>query len=182
MKAKPISSKVITTVGILTLLLLGATGGFLYLIHAKSNRVIELHQLLNDEINLNASLDASKQVIKETEKERDIINGYFVKESNVVGFLEFLENIGHTVGANIKITTVTTEKPVNENDKQKLALSIDMRGTWTSVLRYIKLLEAVPYNVEVEEVNINSLGVGELPDNSKPEWSGTIRIKVLMSV
>ncbi len=181
MKAKPISSKVIMTVAVIVFLLALVTTVFLHLINNKKARVVELHQILNDEINLNASLDASKQVIKDTEIERGVINSYFVEKKNIVGFLEFLENIGRDIGVSVHISTIETEKVVNEGDKPNLGLIINVKGDWTGVLRYIKLLEAIPYKVKVGEVKISLIG-GDDSGKTKPQWEGSLNIKALMSL
>jgi len=83
------------------------------------------------------------------------LNSHFIKDDQVVDFIEFVERLGDSSGAT---TTIVSLKvlPISEEYKtvEKLMLEIEVGGRRENVSRFISLIENLPYGANIENVAI----------------------------
>lgn len=76
----------------------------------------------------------------------------FLKEENIVGFIENLENLGKDAGVSIELSSVRMD---DENIKEP-HFDLILRGSFNALFRYIVLLENLPYQIIFEKLNMSS--------------------------
>ena len=96
------------------------------------------------------------------EDELLIIEGAFLDQEEIVGFISDLEFIAKTTGNIFEITTVMSS-PVDEegNEEKFLSLNISLWGNFESLLLFLSNLEDSPYPpyrlLEIDRLSINRL-------------------------
>jgi hypothetical protein len=100
--------------------------------------------------------------IKSIEPAEEKIKEYFVERSNSVEFVEYLEGLAEKAG-------VVADPNINKVTGA-LQFNISYEGGFDDVLRYIALIESLPYNEVVESVYLEEI------DQEVGLWRGSMRI------
>lgn len=79
------------------------------------------------------------------------IGGYLVSTSEADRFVEYLEDMG--VSNNTTLSVKSVEIPKNE--KNKIALMIEMKGSFENITKIIALIENAPYNISINSLYLN---------------------------
>lgn len=114
------------------------------------------------------SLDSS---MKKIENEKVMLETHFAYSTNPVPFLDTLEAMAQSVGAESAVTAVDVSK-----DGQSLAVGLNVSGSFESFYKFLTLIENSAYNMEF--VSVDVVKDGDL-DSGASEWSATIRLKLL---
>ena len=120
-----------------------------------------------------------KQSLSETDARRATLDSYFVDPNNVVPFLETIEGYGKTAG----VTTTFSEVQLADKPTH-LTVTVDAHGSFTNIYRFVSMLEAAPYQMQVAEADIQAAAPpGSLnPQNTVPAittWDSAITLSVL---
>lgn len=113
------------------------------------------------------SLDAMLENIK---KETAALDEHFAQKSNVVPFLDSLEELGTEAGASSEVLSVETTP--NGSD---LLISLEAEGSFRAVYKFLQLLENSPYELEFLALDMGRSSGGD----STAEWEGFFKIKLL---
>jgi hypothetical protein len=101
------------------------------------------------------------------------LDSHFIKNPNVVPFLDLVESLGPKVGASTEVTQVDISK-----DGTSLTVGISADGSFESLYKFLKLLENSPFQLEVIAMNMQGNVTGG--DNLTPNvWAGTFKVKLL---
>lgn len=118
-------------------------------------------------------IDVLDNLLQETFVERGLLESHFAKSSDLVSFLDEIENLASSVGAQATISTV-------DPAKEEIDPAIGMRvvGPFDSIYRFMILLENHTYELEIisfsmQQVNNPSLGESALA------WNANFKIKLL---
>lgn len=107
--------------------------------------------------------------INEINKERDSFESHFARSSDVVPFLDTVEDLATKVSAKANISTVDiTDNPAG------LVIGVNATGTFDAVYKFMMLLENSPYELEIAAFDLRR----DLGD-STASWVVTLRVKVL---
>jgi hypothetical protein len=87
--------------------------------------------------------------LRSTAETRASLDGHFVTEGTVADFIERLEGLGAIAGVEASLTSV--EVPDNA---PILRASFKASGTFSGVYHFIALLEALPYELEIERLSL----------------------------
>jgi hypothetical protein len=101
------------------------------------------------------------------------LDSHFIKNPNVVPFLDLVESLGPKVNAETEVTQVDISK-----DGTSLTVGIRAEGSFESLYKFLKLLENSPFELEVLATSMQ----GNVPgsDPTVPNiWSGTFKVKLL---
>ncbi len=112
------------------------------------------------------------RAVKNIQKESEQIDSHFVRNSDVVPFLNTIESLAPKVGAQAETTSVDIS-----TDKSSLLVDIKVTGGFSSIYRFVKLLENSPYQLEFSNVDIYQKDV--IGSNKLPVWEAEISIKIL---
>lgn len=83
------------------------------------------------------------------------ISGYIVKTSDIVPFLEQLEKQGKAQGALVEVLSVQPEKSATT---RRITLSLNISGSFDSVVRTLGAIEYGPYDVFVTTTTLSGGG------------------------
>lgn len=132
------------------------------------------------------SVEASKRYemgfmtdsIKAIEKERLSLETHFARQSDVVPFLNTVEQLAREVGAKADITSVAVLA-----NNLGLVAEVKSVGSFASVYKFLLLLENSPYEIEFSSVGIENTKQAQSEKSSEGrEWRGDFKIKLLSFV
>lgn len=127
----------------------------------------------------------------DTLSDRTRISGFVVSEEKIVPFIESVEKIGTDSGTDLEISAIGTEKAAAQDTTGfgHIAAHLDIKGSWSNVMRALLLVENMPYSVTVNNVRLvaSSEVVDSVPvkKGDKPQrvrqWGLSLDIRVLTS-
>jgi len=136
-------------------LLFSACYLFLFLkVKAQNEQVSSLVNDIETESVAESTQRSTKVLVAETSKYREKLKEYLVGKDDAVSFLEFLEREGSDVGVTVKIESVVPSALTTE-DVEELRLSIKASGPWAEVVRYVGLLELLPFQSRLEQLIVS---------------------------
>ncbi|OGJ11994.1 hypothetical protein A2467_01685 [Candidatus Nomurabacteria bacterium RIFOXYC2_FULL_36_8] len=106
---------------------------------------------LNNKIAEKENINVLNKKMAELGDVQKRIGSYLVDTSQIDTFVGYLEEMG--ADNNIDLSVKSVEVPKNE--KNKISLSIDIRGSFENILKGISLLENAPYNISVTSLFLN---------------------------
>jgi hypothetical protein len=116
-------------------------------------------------------LDNSLKAIQE---EKTALENHFVPSSNAVPFLDTLAATAKSVGVKSEVTSVDLS-----TDHTTFAVEFTASGSFPLVYKFIKLVENLPYEIDVNSLAIERTTPSEIKGVSNPEWSADFKINVL---
>lgn len=151
----------------------GAFGAMVYWVFEKGDQLTEQIDTLQAQRSQESSRYRLLRQVDATISDRAQIASYFLfKESESIDFLNQVESLAPQVG--VALETDGLELVEEKGDQhQWIKVSFSFSGSYDSVERFIKILETMPYVLELTSVNLQVL--------SSTEWQGevTMRVRVL---
>jgi hypothetical protein len=110
-----------------------------------------------------------------------LLQTFFVKRQGEVYFIEYLEQTARSQGLEIFIDTVSVDSPkqLATYDVEYLVLNFNVRGEWSRVWNFSRMIEVLPYSVKLQSLALIREGVVEQNTNQSSVWKGVYTIKVL---
>ena len=140
--------------------------GILYSFIAEKSVLAVALQNQIDAKNEKASRTASSRASLATiAGEEAVVNGYFVSESDVVSFIDNLQQRGVSQGATVKVLSVSTG---NANMRPALILAITIMGPFDAVMRTAGAIEYAPYALAFSKLS--------LAKNDKKIWTANAEL------
>lgn len=120
-----------------------------------------------------SSMDHSLKIIA---PEIAQLETHFAESSDVVPFLNSIENIAQKVGVQAEVLSVD----VPANDKV-LSVVMNASGHFEEVYKFLTLLENSPYQLEFTLVDVRRSGEMDTPilKGAKTEWNASIKMNLL---
>jgi len=108
--------------------------------------------------------------------------GLFVPAGNAVAFIETLESIGPSSGAQVSISSIQADSldGAAPGTTGAVSASVTARGSWATVMRALVLSESLPYQNAIDHV---ALVGGQSPSGtaaSKDSWQISYRISAFL--
>ncbi len=158
------------------LLVVSGIFAFLY-VQIKNNNIAseEAEIEWNSEISKLNNIKVLNLSIRDIEKEKALFESHFVKNSDIVSFLDTLEGYAKDVSVNASISAVDTLP-----DDAGLVIGIRTFGTFESLYKFLMLLENSKYEMNVVEFDIQKDGASTLDGTEQvPQWSASFKIQLL---
>ncbi len=106
----------------------------------------------------------NKMLVTETATLREKLLEYTIGKDGTVTFIGLLEKSGREVGVEVLIDSVVPKEVVSSKDVETLRFALKATGSWSSVVRFLGLLELLPYESDIENVVVSkSESVAESP-------------------
>jgi Tfp pilus assembly protein PilO len=150
---------------------------FLYKITNQNNQKAELGtvawqteaQRRNDIIALNSSL-------AQVANDRASLETHFAESSDIVSFLNTIEQLGSPSGTTVEMDSVNTGA-----NNSELVVDLKATGNFGQVYKFLTLLENSPYEIDFNSMDIHQLLVPTVPTKKtqSPEWEGDFEIQLL---
>lgn len=117
--------------------------------------------------------DTVTELIIHTNKERALVDSYFVAPDGVVDFIEQIEALGLGIGAEVEVKSVKTVPIKSEKELEFLEITLSATGNWRQNLSFFTKLENLPYKIEIKNALVEKGRTGDNP------WSSEYIVSVL---
>ncbi len=101
-------------------------------------------------------LKALHQAAQDTNDDKVKINSYIVQAGGSVPFITELENLASNIGLDYNTDRIETKSlpELDAQGKELLSISFTAKGTWTPVFKFIKLVESMPYSINIQKIDL----------------------------
>ena len=96
-----------------------------------------------------------------------VVQGYFVPETSIVAFIDSLEVRGKTLGAVVKVLSVST---TGTTAQPTLSLALSVAGTFDAVMRTVGSIEYAPYALSTSALSVSR--------DAEDSWHANLKILV----
>jgi Tfp pilus assembly protein PilO len=168
----PKTKKVAVVSVVVFLCIIALYAGLRYVIAREERAVHEQMTARGTVEDRQRSLLQLSKALAETEGERAELASAVVSDEGVTEFLELVERIAREEGLTINTTSVGVEPLPKSTKFELLALSHEVKGSYTQVMRFVSLLETLPYQVTLQSVSLDRTVEADAPNL----WRGTISI------
>ena len=173
MKTNFPSKKIFVVVLILNVVAISSYAYLFFDIKSKNEATSVLENVLNGQVSREAELRLVGDSLKETEKERALLNSYFVQKGKggVADFVEVVEGLAGLSGVSLDVNSILLKKKEELSVVEKMNLGLEAKGSWSEIIYFLGLLETLPY-----KISFNRVYVEKIKDSSL--WSGVFNIGV----
>lgn len=154
-----------------------SVGVFLYGINLIRNTTKKTSDILSkteEIVKKNSELSTIKKTISATEEDRAKLLTYFVTDKSIVAFLEYLESLGDITDTDASIRAVDLGK-----DDNSVVVSISSTGSYSNLIRFSKLIENMPYRIEVQNFAFVARSSTSEDGLDVSNWEVNITIKLI---
>jgi len=173
---------IIAVLIILNVVLITVYGAFSNRINENNKKIENLAKDLDQQILKEQQYQSFKNILAQTEDQRDSLDSFFVLSEETVSFIQEIENLAAISSLETEITSVGSSDYINLDGETKsekieyLNLTINTFGNWQSNFYFLNLLENMPYKVSVNRLSLESKKDGS---GQTLLWEGIFSIKVL---
>ncbi len=116
------------------------------------------------------------QSITEIKDERALLDTHFAKSSDVVPFLNTIEGLAPKVGA-----SASTSAVVISDDKAGLVVEVKVSGSFSSIYKFINLLENSPYELQFIGMDLNKETTTDSTGTTVAgaSWNANLKLKLI---
>ena len=109
------------------------------------------------------TLAALVQERDEAQEMQDALRGWLLDPRNAVNLVTYIESVSDQVGLNSTIEKLNTQKVVSVDGYESSAfeLIVELEGTFDETQQFLVLMENIPYESRLEDVNIQRLGLDQ---------------------
>ena len=155
------------------LFFLAACAGFSYIFQKINEDKIVAQEVLGKwqaEDARRTEIKALEIFLENMKGERAALDLHFARSSNVVPFLDSLEELGRLAGAKPEVMSVATTA-----DGTSLEVTVKALGSFESVYKFLELLENSDYQLEFLAMDLSRVS----EESGSAGWEGFFRIKLL---
>ncbi len=184
------TKKILILVSVLVLIFLSGYAFLFFGIKWKNEKSFVLSQEIDEYVIRESTLKSNDKTAQDLASQINLLGPYFVKEADVVSFIEIIEDAGKKNDAVVTIGTIGVVVGGDESVKQQtLSLRFDAKGSWSNLRNLISYLENLPYKITFEKVSLNA-EFSPVPFFKDPEiegveksdlqtWGGVFEINVV---
>lgn len=120
----------------------------------------------------------------ETTHDRGQLASFFVADDQKVAFIEKIELLGDTTQAKVVLSGIVADDLATNppGTLGRISVHVDAMGSWSSIMRVLKLAETLPYKSSVSGVRVDVTG-GSSDEKgtkeSKREWRLTFVLETV---
>ena len=171
------SLKILIYVSVIVFVLSCSVFIFLYSEIKQNNQNAELGTIAwQTETVRSSEINTLNSELEQVSDERVLLNSHFIQSSNVVPFLNTVEQLGSSVGSDIQITAVDTG-----TNKNQLIVSLVAKGSFGQVYKFLTLLENSQYEITFNSMDLHK-EVAPSASVKSTDWEGDFQIQLLSFV
>ncbi len=171
-------NKTYTILSLVSLLMLFSIATFLYLfneIKVKNENASLMTKTLDKKNIQKKDLVNLERTIKETKKQREVLQSYLLDESKIDEFIGWLEDQGDPVDAKIVVNSVG-----RTNGKDAFNVTLTASGSFNSVLNLSYLLENSNYKISIDKMFLSKVMQDGGDDQEVKEfWQNQITFSIV---
>lgn len=133
-------------------ILFGVYGYLYYVVDSKNKETAALYIVSHQAASEKEKIQGLIRTLKDTEKDRNKLSGYFVTKINAVTFIEQIEKIGKDAGIDLSVNSVSD----GAKDSGTIQLSFSAAGNFPDMYRLIALIESMPYKATLKKVDVQA--------------------------
>ena len=145
---------------------------WLVFIKMETKKVLELKQAAETELQQNYSLIGTQKRVQGLRDRNNKLEKIFVARSEVVSFIERIEKLALTSGANLSIQAVDV-KDFDDETFGSIDLIFAVTGQWSEVSTFLKKIENLPYYAAINSFKLETTLL------SDADWSADFSVSVL---
>ncbi len=126
---------------------------------------------------------SAKELLANTEEKRLLLNSYFIKDGEVVEFIEDAERMGKDLGLLMKTENISESAP-NPAISEKIGsinFKIEAEGSWGRIYQSLSLLELMPVKSEIKSFILERIDKPESSSDKKKGlslWRGSFDMDI----
>jgi Tfp pilus assembly protein PilO len=150
-------------------------------IKEKNNTISAIANDIDIAIQKETKLKSVKDIIKDTKQGREKIDTYFIKDDEIINFIEEIEKIGRDIGVDVEIISVSISdsKLQQDNISELLNLSLEAQGQWGRVFHFLAFIENLPFKINILTMNLTAIYKGGGKKESSGIWKGFFSINAI---
>lgn len=171
---------IVLGLGILILLSAGGAYGYGFIaLKNKAKHAAELTEAYDAELGKDTRQTALRSALRDTRGEVAEMDSYFLHRDHFPEFVASLEALGAETG------TVISPSGTVEGNTDRIGLDVAIEGRFKDVFQAIKLIELLPYRVEVRKIHMSSMGVtapkegDTTPASEGNQWKAIVGFDIL---
>ncbi len=110
-----------------------------------------------------AAIANANDIAATLEADEAALASYFVREDDIVSFLEELEHTGDDLGSAVEVVSVA---PGGSGEEERVTLAIRISGSFAAVMRTIGAFEYGAHDLRISTLSLESSG-----NEEDPSWS-----------
>lgn len=174
MKKRSITT--LTSAILLNVVILVVLGLIFYEVRHKNQQISSVQNEISFESKKIDRLKNLQTLVETTSGDRELLDHYFLSKDNLVEFISLVEQLAKDAGVKVGLDNVGEEESEN-SQYLNLRMNISTSGSWSDVLRYIAMLENLPYVVKLDNFILQRSLDG---DEKTVVWSARLTLRVLM--
>jgi len=149
---KKTKTTIVLTISLIIALLAISIFVFLMqIIKNKNTNIQSVYATLEQKTLEKSQIDTIKKNNDYIKQSQDKINSYFVDTTDISIFINYLEDIGSQGG--VKLTVDNVEVP--KTDEKFVSVSVSLFGSFSNVMRTVRMIEHIPYKIHFNNIYIN---------------------------
>lgn len=178
--------------GILLFALLVAVGGYVYFFSQFKNKqesITAIREEVRVENEAQSATLSLKKTIREIEADQSALDTHFIKNTEIIGFIKFIESLGTL--SSTKLSIDNAEALETSAKKPVLSISIQAEGSFQNINHLILLIENMPYETSITQVSMMRIQnpsatltdpktgkITTVPSSGPARWSADIQFIV----
>ena len=141
------------------------------------NNTIESDKMFSEwkiEDNKREGIKLLDRSMKNMEDDIKLLDTHFAKSSDVVPFLDTIESLATKTGSSAEVLSVNI--PI---DSDILEVGIRVDGSFSSLYKFITLLENSPYEIKFDAIDLVQTSIDSSGVKKSYGWSTNLNIKLL---
>ncbi len=139
--------------------------------------VISTDASLRDAMSAKDKLISLQKTISGSKADIQKINGMFVSNDGVAGFLQQVESIANTSGLSHSLSPdIQQDGDLSPYQQELLKVTLTTTGSWVGTLRFLNLLENLPYKIAFTSISIQA---GDKTKNGNAVWTSNFQFTVV---
>lgn len=151
---------------VLFALVIGGYGVWYADVEAKSASVAKLTSQIQASSETEKRISEARESLSDLSGYENTIQNYFVPESGVVAFIDYLESSGRAFGATTTVSSVSK----NAGTSPSLSIALTVTGPFSAVMRTTGVIEYAPYAL--------TLGSYTIQQGGKGVWTASLALTV----
>lgn len=149
-----------------------------YAIGPSVEKAIAAQQAAKDEQERKSQKDSLTAIYNDTAKGRAGLVSYFVADDQKVQFIERIESLGEATQSKVIISDIVADDLASSpaGTFGHISMRLDVTGSWSSIMRVLRLAETMPYKSTVSDVRIGASGTGTDEKEPRRSWRLTFSL------
>jgi hypothetical protein len=146
------SRQKIITLAVLVAIVYGLWGYLFFKVQEQGQQVSELLQEVDFEIKREERVRSMQGLLDQSGDDIFFLKNRFVKNNDVVEFIESIEALAESVGLIPSISSLAEDRVVAVNNS--LIMQFGTVGNWQDTYHFLSLLEVLPLKIDISRVDL----------------------------